>query len=159
MLPGKRCWIPLFRSFLASFAEISGTSARGTRLLLMSRWIMSGWASHWGSTLWTCQHTNWIFLQSMNSAVALLPISNKFINKKVPSVLFFSQILRELWIQLELTSLQWFHLLHLHQLLLPLVLNPLVLLLCSRQQLQEWHLNIPSTMVIKMSITAVHTLQ
>lgn len=143
-LPGKRCWIPLLWSFLTSLAEISETSARGTRLLLMSLWIMSGWASHWGRTLWTCQHTNRRLLQPVKIAVVLLSINNKCIkNNKVPSVLACSQILPELWIPLEPTSLQCLRLLHLLQPLLPFVLCPRVLLLCSRQHLQDWQLNSP----------------
>ena len=54
-LPGKRCWIPLFCNFFTSWEESPGISERGTRLLLISLWIISGWASHWGRTLWTCE--------------------------------------------------------------------------------------------------------
>lgn len=41
-----------------SWAESTVMSAMGTMLLLMSLWITSGWASHWGRTLCTCKHRN-----------------------------------------------------------------------------------------------------
>lgn len=61
-LPGKKCRIPLFCSLFTRWAESPGTSETGTRLLLMSLWITSGWASHWGRTLWTCEEQNTGFI-------------------------------------------------------------------------------------------------
>lgn len=54
--PGKKWSIPLWWSLLMNLGESPATLQTGTKCPLMSLWMTSGWASHWGSTRWTCQH-------------------------------------------------------------------------------------------------------
>lgn len=39
-----------------SLGESPAILQTGTKCPFMSLWMTSGWASHWGSTRWTCQH-------------------------------------------------------------------------------------------------------
>lgn len=54
--PGKKWLIPLWWSLLISLGESPAMLQTGTKCPFMSLWMTSGWASHWGSTRWTCQH-------------------------------------------------------------------------------------------------------
>ncbi len=54
LLPGKKFCIPLVSNFFSSVGQMPGTSLMGMRLFLMSLWMTSGCANHWGITLLTC---------------------------------------------------------------------------------------------------------
>lgn len=53
--PGKKWWTPLSCSFFWSWGQSGDSTQTGSKLFLMSRQIASGWASHCGSTRWTCE--------------------------------------------------------------------------------------------------------
>lgn len=146
LLPGKRCWIPLFCSFFTSWAESPGMSEMGLRLLLMSLWITSGWASHWGRTLCTCEQKNTHTVdthhpQGMNTNGTgdPWPFHSYHQQITVPFGRACSQNLPELWIQLEQKSSLWFVLVCHFLSLLPLLLllSPPVHLFQSHKCLKD----------------------